>query len=285
VFVDCLSSAPLNDESEYPALARFVSNPNTGIGSDGLILLWPSPQNSHPHDSDEDSDVTMRIFNKDGSEARNCGNGLRCVALLMHMLYGKSTCRIRNGAGFVSASTVVAFDAATRHAVVHVGMSPPVVRSVPEGVHVNVGNTHVVALMPADGCDLPDDELESRGRRIESLYDANAIFVRPTFTSSPPPTRNENELMGGDGGYGVRMRVWERGSGITAACGTGACAAAVALIHQMPSTAILGHDAVNVQMDGGSLRVAYDINSHQLSMQGDACWICSGTFLYQSHQS
>ena len=237
VFVDCIrGQAP-----RHPAeVARAVSAPHFGIGADGLVLIEPS----------EHADARMRIFNRDGSEAEMCGNAIRCVG---KYLYDTDLCRrerlsVETGAGILGLELRLENGVATG-ATVNMGapvFAPaqiPVLADdnrivlTPDGraIHffcLSLGNPHAVT------ADLwPEGEVFPwLGRYVEE----NPLFPRRInveFCRVESPTR-------------ARVRVWERGSGATLACGTGATAALVALA----SMGLLEKRA-EIVLPGGSLEI------------------------------
>src|SRR5438270_11224635 len=218
VYVDCFRQPPPRDPA---ALSRAVSDRHFGVGSDGLILIAPS----------ERADVRMRMFNADGSESEMCGNGVRCVAKYIHDhgLAKKDRVTVETGRGVLTLDLEVDGGKVRR---VRVDMGPPILRAaeipttlpgdppidVPLAVSgrelrvtaVSMGNPHAVAYV--------DDV----GRfPVEAL--GSALEHHPAF-----PRRVNAHFVQVLGPGEVRMRTWERGSGITLACGTGACAVCVA---------------------------------------------------------
>lgn len=221
---------PLPDD--LPAVARAVSDRHFGIGGDGLITFEPS----------EIADVRMRILNADGSEAEMCGNGLRCVAKALYERghARRERIRVETGRGPLDVENLVENG---RVVAVRVDMGAPDFEPDVRTIDVNgervdlrvvsMGNPHAVVLV-----DDPTDELVlGIGPRIE---------VHPAF-----PTRTNVEFVRVDGdGESLTVRVWERGSGETLACGTGACAAVVAatLSGRLAGRAV-------VRLPGGELEV------------------------------
>lgn len=251
VYVDCTDSAkPVPQE---PArLSREVSPRHTSVGSDGLILILPS----------EVADFKMRIFNADGSEAMMCGNGSRCVGKYVydHGLTRRTSLTLETLSG-------------VKHLTLHVSPSTGKVESVtvdmgvpslerPEGLPdsltaVSMGNPHAVMFLDQS----PDDAhvlgLGPELERHRAFPDrANIEFARVV---SP-------DL--------IEMRVWERGSGETMACGTGACATAVAAIHRG-----LTDREVTVRLRGGDLRIRWDASTGHVLMTGAATEVFSGTYI------
>lgn len=237
VYIDCFqkTTAELIAKTDLPELARRVSDRHFGIGSDGLVLILP----------DKEEDARMRIFNADGSEAEMCGNAIRCVA---KYLYESGRCSdrlitVRTIAGVRSMTLQVLGDKVTQ---VTVNMGCPQIR--PETIlcgdnpvgytAVNMGNPHAVFF---------------RESVPQQPADTNIEFVR---------VRNHKELS---------VRVIERGSGETLACGTGACAAAVAAIYNG-----LTERAVTVHLPGGDLFIEWKDDTHPVLMTGPAAEVFRG---------
>ncbi|HEY1604239.1 MAG TPA: diaminopimelate epimerase [Allosphingosinicella sp.] len=228
--------------------ARALADRRTGIGCDQLIVLEPS----------EAADVRMRIWNADGGEVESCGNATRCVATLIG-----GDCTIETAGGLLSASA--AADAATVDmGEPHFGWDeiplayPMDTADMPVGweelrdpAAVNVGNPHLVFFVP-DADAVP---LERLGPRIEQ---------DPLF----PERINVNVATPEDGA--IRLHVWERGAGLTRACGTGACATAVAAIRRK-----LAASPVEVRLPGGTLIIAWAPGG-TIRMSGPASHAFSG---------
>ncbi|WP_137790639.1 diaminopimelate epimerase [Bacillus sp. E(2018)] len=258
------------DEADLPRLAEEVSNPYTGIGSDGMILICPS----------ELAPVKMRIFNNDGSEAKNCGNGLRCVAKYAYenRLVTETEFQIETLGGLVTAKVTI--DNNNKVSLVTVNMGNPILRPqqipvtgfdhlqqvVNEEVSfdgtplrltaVSMGNPHAVFFVD----NIEKAPLHSLGPIIEkdSMFPdwVNAEFVEVV---------SESEM---------HFRVWERGSGITQACGTGACAAAVAAV--LNGRAEKNTDII-VHLAGGDLIINWK-DDGDVWMTGPAEIICTGEY-------
>ncbi|MCG8510050.1 MAG: diaminopimelate epimerase [Rhodospirillales bacterium] len=237
---------------------RAIANRNTGVGCDQLIIMEP-PRNA-------DADVFMRIRNADGSEVEACGNATRCVASTVMKERGADTVVIETVVGLLHAATgdneLITVDMgpvrldwqdiplAQSMDTLHMGIEEGPLRD-PAGV--NVGNPHAVFFVD-DAESIP---LETVGPRVEHhpLFPAR-INVEAVQVLSP--TR-------------LRMRVWERGTGITRACGTGACATLVAA-HRRG----LAERAAEVVLDGGTLRIAWNDEGHVM-MSGPAATSFTGT--------
>ena len=238
--------------------ARAVSDRRRGIGCDQMIALTPSAH----------ADVLMRIFNPDGSEVAACGNASRAVALLLG-----GTARIETAAGVLAASTGVDGIAvemgrprlmwneiplayAMDTLAMPLAWGPAYGDVLEEPVAVNVGNPHAVFFVRnADAV-----QLDHLGPKIE---------IDPVF----PERVNVNIASINDDGS-IRLRVWERGAGLTLACGTGACATAVAAMRRglVPRNA-----PVKVRLPGGDLTVAWRADD-MIVMTGPAAESFRGSF-------
>tara|TARA_Y100000310_G_scaffold321824_1_gene380011 strand:+ start:784 stop:1689 length:906 start_codon:yes stop_codon:yes gene_type:complete len=237
------------ESRDWPAVAADISDRHKGVGSDGLILMKTS----------EVADLRMQMFNADGSEGEMCGNGIRCFvrfALDENALPpGVKTVEVETGAGVLSVAPTLTDGGMTRASV---SMGPPhlIPADIPialdgpgpvvdhrlsvEGAQlditaVSMGNPHAVAFLEEE----VDDYLLWRiGPRVEH---------HPLF-----PNRVNFEIVNVLSRDRLKVRVWERGSGLTMACGTGACAAVVAArLHGYVD------DAVEVDLPGGVLTVTW----------------------------
>lgn len=249
-------------------LAVKVSSVYTGIGSDGMILICPSDQ----------APVKMRIFNSDGSEGKNCGNGLRCVAKYAyeHKLVKEKSFFIETLSGLVKAEVEVE-DGKVVSATVDMGEPRLLKSDIPmfgdqhsqtineqmnfgghelKGTAVSMGNPHIIFYLD----DIKEAPLTTLGPLIEKderfPEGVNVEFVE---------VENAKEL---------HFRVWERGSGITQACGTGACAAAVSSILNGFSER---ETDITVHLAGGDLIINWK-NDGRVMMTGPAEMVCEGVF-------
>ena len=238
--------------ADVAALSVRLSDRHFGVGSDGMIFIEPSAA----------ADFRMRIFNADGSEAKMCGNGIRCVGKYVHdkghtdkteltveTLSGVKTLALRLTDGKVTSAAV---DMGT----VTVAQERTVAAGGTETVcmPVDVGNPHAVIFVP----DAERAPLTTLGPAIEHSADfpggVNVEFVQALDA------------------YTLRMRVWERGSGVTLACGTGACASAAAAVARGlcdPDTEIA------VRLDGGTLRITVAADG-AVTMEGPCEFVCEG---------
>lgn len=259
----------------YPDLAKKVSDPYKGIGSDGLILILPSTA----------ADVRMRIFNKDGSEAKNCGNGLRCVAkyayerrlvssesFTIETLSGNKQATVHQKNNIVDQVTIDMGEPILERGKIPVAGGNPgrtVIReplkiedSVYQFTGVSMGNPHALFFV--------DDVAAAPIHRLGSLLaDTYPLFPNGVNVGFVHPL-GDREL---------DYRVWERGSGITQACGTGACASVVASILEER----IGKDIpVTVHLSGGDLSVEWQSATNHVLMTGEAKTICEGTYFAES---
>ena len=266
VYVDCFRQPLPTAPAE---LARAVSDRHFGIGGDGLILICPS----------EVADARMRMFNADGSEAEMCGNGVRCVAKYVydHGLCRQQTLRIETGNGVLTLDLDVVGDRVGR---VRVDMGQPILEP-----------GKIPTLLPAnpliEGSPVVDVDLSVAGRVlrvacvsmgnphcvtfVDRLTDDWVLGVGPLVETDPHfPKRVNAEFVEVLSPAEVRMRVWERGSGETLACGTGACAVCVAgVLAQRTGRKILAH------LPGGDLELHWADNGH-VYMTGPAVEVFSG---------
>ena len=246
-------------------MARIWSAPHTGIGSDGLVLIGESNM--------PEADFTMRIFNADGSEALMCGNASRCIGkylfekgitrkteIRLLTLSGIKTLLLKlTEDGHVASVTVDMLEPKLHdHSLLNIGDGGVTDGTLEatgtafQGTFVSMGNPHFVIFTE----DISDIDIAHYGKILE--YD-------PVF-----PQRSNIEFAQVMP-QGIRTRVWERGSGITMACGTGACATAVA-------AAITGRATreSDIIMDGGTLHIRWDETSNHVYLSGPAEFVYEG---------
>ena len=250
-----------------PAKAAIAwSAPHTGIGSDGLVLIGRSPM--------PEADFTMRIFNADGSEAMMCGNASRCIGKYLYERGLTRETEIRlltlsgvkllnlsvNGEGKVESVTVDMLEPVLKNreqlAIEGGEMREGIVGAIDTeftGTFVSMGNPHLVIFVD----DLSNTDIARQGAFLER---------HPFF---PQRCNIEFAQVLGDGR--IRTRVWERGSGITQACGTGACATAVAAA----LTGRAGRQSCLV-MDGGELHIEWRESDNHVYMTGPAAFVFDG---------
>jgi diaminopimelate epimerase len=261
IYVDCFRNPPPRDPA---GLSRVISDRHFGVGSDGLILICPS----------ERADAKMRMFNADGSESEMCGNGIRCVAkyLYDHGLVVKPTLTVETGRGILTLDVEVS---GGRVRQVRVDMGEPILEAarIPTTLP---GNPPVnVALA------LPERTLEvtcvSMGNPhcityVDALTDALVHGIGPLVERhSAFPRRTNAEFVKVNRPDDVTVRVWERGSGETLACGTGACAVAVAgVLTGRSQRRLVAH------LPGGDLQLHWSESDNHVYMTGPATEVFSG---------
>ncbi len=265
VYVDCFTE-PIPPEPE--TLARRISDRHFGVGSDGLILICKSQQ----------ADARMRMFNADGSEAEMCGNGVRCVAKYVydHGLCRKETLRIETGVGILEPQAG-SCRRARRARPRRYGRAGP----------ASVAHPHHAAGRAGGRCRSERFRFERRGPTlsvtcvsmgnphcvtfVDDLSDDWVLGVGPKIETDPHfPRRVNAEFVQVLSRREIRMRVWERGSGETLACGTGACAVCVAgVLSGHTGRKILAH------LPGGDLELDWADDGH-VHMTGPAVEVFSG---------
>ena len=254
IFVDT-SLYPIDNPQE---VSVAWSRPHMGIGSDGLVLIGRS--------ATDEADFTMRIFNADGSEGMMCGNASRCIGKYVYESGMTDKTRIRlmtasgvkildlqvNDCGQVEMVTVDMLAPETDNKKQYLADGEPL----PDGVFVSMGNPHYVIFVD----DISEVDVAARGALLEH---------HPRF---PERCNIEFAQVFQDGA--IRMRVWERGSGITMACGTGACATAVA-------AALTGRSSrrSRVIMDGGTLDIEWRQQDGHVYLTGPATIVYEGDIL------
>ena len=262
VYVDCT-----NEMIENPSeVSKYVSDRHFGIGSDGLILICSS----------ETADFRMAMYNADGSEGAMCGNGIRCVAKYVYDkgLTDKKNISIETKSGIKELELTVEDG---KVSLVKVNMGAPILKAkdIPVDVDtekcidsdinvdgkdykitcVSMGNPHAVTFIDEDVKTFP---IEKIGPKFEN---------HPMF-----PDRVNTEFVQVLNRHEVNMRVWERGSGETLACGTGTCATVVACVLNG-----LTDDEVTVHLLGGDLFIKYDRENDTVWMTGPAVIAFEGT--------
>jgi diaminopimelate epimerase len=270
VYVDCITHSPPRDPVN---LAKAVSDRHFGVGSDGLILICPS----------ERADVRMRMFNADGSEAEMCGNGIRCVAKYVHDhgLVRKSRITIETGRGVLTLELQIQQGMVER---VTVDMGAPIL----EASHIPTtlpGPRVVQAPLPLPAaeellspkCNTLEVTCVSMGNPHVVIYAENIANVPldrigPLIEfASAFPRRTNVHFVQVHSPDEVTMRTWERGSGITLACGTGACAVCVAgVLTGRTGRKLLAH------LPGGNLELHWSVHDDHVYMTGPATEVFSG---------
>ncbi|MGA2585281.1 MAG: diaminopimelate epimerase [Tepidisphaeraceae bacterium] len=250
-------------------LAVKISDRHFGVGGDGLILILPSQK----------ADVRMRMFNADGSEAEMCGNGIRCLAKYAfdHGLSRSNPMKVETGRGVLTLELEVV-EGKVRRAKVNMGEPILELEKIPvlpgeigkalnshdhritlkngmvfDAVFVSMGNPHAVSFVP--------DAAQVDIARLGPLVENHHAFPRRT-NAHWVQVQSRSEII---------MRTWERGSGITLACGTGACAVCVAgVLTGRTDRKILAH------LPGGDLELEWSAADNNVSMTGPATEVFSG---------
>lgn len=264
VYVNCFKEK-IDNPSE---LARRISDRHFGVGSDGLIMINPSDK----------ADFEMEMYNADGSRGEMCGNGIRCVAKYVYDygLTDKTHISVETLGGIKYLDLTVEEG---KVQLVKVDMGKPVLeplkipvkadgdRAVDEPILVggeeyrmtcvSMGNPHAVVFI---GCDVREFPLEEIGPKFEN---------HERF-----PNRVNTEFVRVIDRHTAEMRVWERGSGETLACGTGACAVAVACVLNG-----LTDEEVTVRLLGGDLQISWDREKDTVYMTGPAEVVFDGEWM------
>lgn len=262
IYVNCFQETVSDPE----ALSKFVSDVRFGIGSDGLILILPS----------EIADFKMRIFNADGSEAMMCGNGIRCVGKYVYDMgmTQKTEISVETNSGIKYLTLYPGQDGKIQNVKVDMGMAILSSKEIPVRSEqetfiaqpiqiqdkeytvtcVSMGNPHAVVFFP----EVDHLSLETIG----PLFEHHTLF----------PDRVNTEFIQVIDANTLKMRVWERGSGETFACGTGACASVVAAVlngYCQKEVPVLVH------LRGGDLQIIYH-NDGSVTMTGPATYVFEG---------
>ena len=252
-----------------PDMVRWLSNRNFGLGSDGVIFINPVPDGS--------ADFEMEMWNADGTRSEMCGNGMRCVG---KYVYDKGLTK-KEHVKVVSGGQMKYLDYTIQDGkvvLVKVNMGQPILtaREVPvvsaneqvldeeilvQGkayrmTCVSMGNPHAVVFMD----NVADLDIESVG----PFFENHERFPRRTNTEFVKVIDRKT----------LEMRVWERGTGETLACGTGACATAVAAMLNG-----LTEDNVTVKLLGGDLQIQWDREANVVNMTGPAVIVFEGSFI------
>ncbi|CRZ34880.1 diaminopimelate epimerase [Herbinix hemicellulosilytica] len=261
VYIDCTKTQVLGDVAD---LAVKISDRHFGVGSDGLILIKPS----------ENADFFMDMYNSDGSRGKMCGNGIRCVGKFVYDkgLTDKTELKIETLSGIKNLKLSVENGKVD---LVTVDMGSPDLK--PENIPVitdknvminepiivgdkeynvtciSMGNPHAVVFV--------DDTDNFPIETVGPLFEKHKIF----------PDRVNTEFVQVIDRNHIKMRVWERGSGETLACGTGACASVVASVING-----LTDNEVKVSLLGGDLHIKYDKDKNMVYMTGPAVTVFEG---------
>ncbi|MGL5677455.1 MAG: diaminopimelate epimerase [Cellulosilyticaceae bacterium] len=254
IYFNCYNQEIPNPE----ALSRSLADRHFGVGGDGIILIGPA----------EEEDATMRIFNMDGSEAKMCGNGIRCVGqyLYEHKLVQKDYMRINTLSGVKELRICPKQENKNQ---VQVNMGKPILE--PSNIPVALDGESVIdrevkiedksyqmtcVSMGNPHCVLFESNVETLDlEQIGPLFEKNPLFPEQVNTEFVQII-SSNEL---------KMRVWERGSGETLACGTGACASVVAAVL---NGFCKKNEEVTLYLQGGVLKIMY--TDETVYMTGEA---------------
>lgn len=260
VYIDAINQKIQNKSK----LTQFVSNRHFGIGSDGLILICESKV----------ADFKMRMFNSDGSEAEMCGNGIRCVGKFVYDkgFTNKTTVTIETLAGIKTLKLNIKDE---KVETVRVDMGEPILEadkipviSKEEPVKnleleaenrkfkftcVSMGNPHAITIV--------ENTKEFEVERYGKILEVDKAFPQKANIEFAQVIDKEN----------IKMRVWERGAGETLACGTGACATAVAC-----NLLNLTGRKVNIELLGGILNIEWNENDNHIYMTGPAVTVFDG---------
>ena len=260
IYVDTMQY-PIAD----PVRASILwSERHKGIGSDGLVLIGASPI--------PEADYSMRIFNADGSEAMMCGNASRCIGKYLYErgLTTQTKIRLLTNSGIKTLNLHVS-DGVVESVTVDMGapqLENPeqfvISRGLDKGTFVSMGNPHYVIFTD------DVDQVGETGRALE-FHPAFPQRCNIEFAQITDPTPNTSPTREGSGCAVIRTRVWERGSGITQACGTGACATAVAAF----ITGRAGRQS-QIVMDGGTLNIELHESDNHVLMTGPAEFVLDG---------
>jgi len=262
IYINCLSSAPLRIQE----LAIEMSRPHTGIGADGIILIQPSTI----------ADFKMRIFNADGSEARMCGNGSRCVGKYVwdYGLTDKTDITLETLSGIKHLHLHVNPDNSVTTVTVDLGVPSILCAEIPVNqtestmidtpIRTSMGTYHITAVSMGNphGVIFTDNLALTDVHRLGQELETHPMWPdRANIEFAQVMARDE-----------IAMRVWERGSGETMACGTGACATAVA-------AHITGRcdSEVTVHLSGGDLKITHSPDGRIL-MRGSATRVFEGRY-------
>ena len=279
IYVDCFAQLVPKDPA---GLARSIADRHFGVGADGLILICPS---------DNGADARMRMFNADGSEAEMCGNGLRCVAKYVydHGIKRADSLKIQTGRGILGVDLEIKGGQVER---VQVNMGEPILESakIPAKVPGLKPSERVIdyrygfALVDLEDPDGPPDPGIEESLTCVSMGNPHAVFfckkvadvdlrgLGPILERHEMfPKRTNVHFVQVHSPEEVTMRTWERGSGITLACGTGACAVCVA-------GALTGraHRRIKAHLPGGDLELEWREADNNVYMTGPAVEVFSG---------
>lgn len=274
IYIDCMDgsfggvdSSILNDNERIADISRRLSDRHCGIGGDGIILILPSAC----------ADFRMRMFNADGSEGKMCGNATRCIGKYVfdHNYTQKRDITLETLSGVKYLHLHTGDDGKVDSVTVDMGEPEFTPSRIPVAVDDNAGNVDIkvsaggeemsltaVSMGNPHGVIFVDDPLTFDVHGIGRQLEVDAIW----------PDRANIEFASVTGPEDIVMRVWERGSGETMACGTGACATAVAamLTGRVPGS------KVTIHLLGGDLLIEWNRTTNRVLMSGPATEVFSG---------
>lgn len=264
VYVDCFSQ-PLPED---PAtLAQQMADRHFGIGGDGLILIVPA----------DDADAEMRMYNADGSASEMCGNGIRCVAkyLYDHGICPQESLRISSGGAVLALELTVEEGKVSK---VRVDMGEPILSpaAIPTTLSATQDGAVVEAELSVENADLTANVISMGNPHcvvfVEEAIDEIVLGIGPALECHPVfPNRVNVEFVEIESRTRLKQRTWERGSGETMACGTGASAVCVAGV-------LTGKTDRNVEIEllGGTLELEWNETDNHVYMTGPAVEVFSG---------
>lgn len=257
IYINAMQEVP----EDLPYLSSLISDRHFGVGSDGLVAILPS----------EVADFRMRMFNADGSEAEMCGNASRCIGKYVFEkgLTDKREITLETKAGIKVLKLHIEGSAVDS---VTVDMGAPLIKegrtffTTHDGIdfelkEISMGNPHAVVFTS----DLTDANVLGNGPALECA----SIF----------PNKSNIEFAEVINRNRIRMRVWERGSGETLACGTGACATTVAAV-----CCGLADRKVEMNLKGGTLNVNWDAETNHVLLTGPAEFVCEGIYYMRDNE-
>ena len=273
IYIDCMDgsfggsdSSLIYDDDRLAEISRRLSDRHCGIGGDGIIMILPS----------DNADFKMRIFNADGSEAKMCGNGSRCVGKYVYDHHHTQKCDItlETLSGVKYLHLIPGHDGRIVSVTVDMGLPELTPNLIPVSVHAGCGNVDIPVNVAGEDLRLTAVSMGNPHGVVfvDEVTDAHVLGTGPGLEVHPMwPDRANIEFAQVISPDEIRMRVWERGSGETMACGTGACATAVAAI-------LTGRTnrEVTVHLPGGDLRVEWNRQSGHVFMTGGATEVFSG---------
>ena len=264
VYVDgAKEQIPAKDK---PELVRKLSDRHFGIGGDGVIFINPS----------DEADFEMEMYNMDGSRSEMCGNGIRCVA---KFVYDKGLTN-KESISIISGGKVKYIDLNIENgkvSTVKVNMGEPILRAADIPVVAENSEGHVIAEKIEVGGDIYEMTCVSMGNPhavvfMDEVANLEIEKIGPLFENHERfPRRTNTEFVRVIDRKNVEMRVWERGTGETLACGTGTCATVVACVLNG-----LTEDEVNVKVLGGLIKIKWDREANLVYMTGPAATVFEG---------